>query len=429
LNLVNYAPDGSVNSSFEYTYNVLGLETGQTTLQGQWAYTYDADGELTRAVFASNEPSAIPNQNLQYSYDGDGNRMETAIDGVTTMYTTNNMDQYTQVGSTTYQYDGDGNMISASSNGVTTTYTYDELNQLTEITGPGLTANYSYDSLGNLVSQTVDGAATSYEADPTGLGNVVAAFGNDGAVIAHFTYGLGLTSQVSANGTSAFYDFDNIGSTVGITGTSGSYINQYSYLPFGQAMTISATLTNPFQFVGQSGAMEGTTGVDTMGARSYVPSIGRFSSVDPLNTGGGQLDLYAYVDNNPLQFIDPTGLEEADPPEGTYVRPRFSGNRNSIDNAQLMQHSADLVEWIQKQNEEDEGQYLRGIPPEDVPPEPPYIPTPQWGDPFEVSPDVVGPLPSPFHYPPPPAVPDPPPPAVPASPGFPDLVPWLPVDQ
>src|SRR5262249_20138003 len=79
LHLINFAPDGSVNSRFDYTYDDLGNRTTMTTLDGQWTYTYDAIGELTHAVFASSDPAAVPNQDLQYAYDPAGNLTETII--------------------------------------------------------------------------------------------------------------------------------------------------------------------------------------------------------------------------------------------------------------------------------------------------------------------------------------------------------------
>src|SRR5690349_17495048 len=65
--------------------------------------------------------------------------------------------------------------------------------------------------------------------------DVVGEYGGTGSVLAHYAYGLGLASRVGADGTPDFYDFDGTGSTAGLTGASGSYINAYSYLPFGEA--------------------------------------------------------------------------------------------------------------------------------------------------------------------------------------------------
>ena len=95
LHLINYAPGGTIDSRFDYTYNALGLETTEDTLDGTWTYTYDADGEIIHAVFASNNPASIPNQDLAYNYDAMGNRTSTVINGVTTTYLANNMNEYT----------------------------------------------------------------------------------------------------------------------------------------------------------------------------------------------------------------------------------------------------------------------------------------------------------------------------------------------
>ena len=108
--IVNHAPDGSINSRFDYTYDALGQRTGMTTRDGHWTYTYDLTGQLIHAVFASTNP-AIPDQDLSYEYDALGNRVRTIINGTTTNYTTNNLNQYTTVGDTTNRYDRDGNLI------------------------------------------------------------------------------------------------------------------------------------------------------------------------------------------------------------------------------------------------------------------------------------------------------------------------------
>ncbi len=139
-------------------------------------------------------------------------------------------------------------MISQSGPSGTTSYSFNDLDQLTSVSGPATTTAYSYDEFGDRTSQTVNGVTTSFEIDPGSGGATVASF--TGGVATHFTYGFTLVSQVNAGGVSAFYDFNVIGSTIGITGTAGSYVNQYSYLPFGQTTTIKAALANPFTFVG-----------------------------------------------------------------------------------------------------------------------------------------------------------------------------------
>jgi YD repeat-containing protein len=253
LHLVNNAPGGTVNSRFDYTYDALGRTTTMATLDGQWTYTYDAIGELTHAVFTSNNPSSVPNQDLQYVYDAAGNRVSTTTNGVTTHYVTNNLNEYTSIGGETLAYDKDGNLISQADSTGTSTFTYDALNRLVgETTSGGNTSTYQYDALGSLIAGTFNGQTTDYLVDPAGLGNVVAEYSSSGALIAHYVFGLGLTSRVDATNGQVFYDFDALGSTVGTSGGNGSYVNTYRYLPFGETSASEKVAT-----AGQAGRGRG----------------------------------------------------------------------------------------------------------------------------------------------------------------------------
>jgi RHS repeat-associated protein len=303
LDLVNYAPGGTVNSQFAYTYNGLGLETSEATLDGTWSYTYNVEGELSQAIFASTTPS-IPNQDLVYNYDAVGNRTSTVVNGVTTVYTPNNVTEYTSVGGTPYVYDADGNLLSDGTN----TYTYNALSELTSVSGPSGTTTYTYNALGQRVASTSNGQTTHYLIDPASGSNVIGTYSGTGTLIANYAYGLGLTSQDTASG-SAYYDFDGIGSTVGLSNAAGSYVNSYSYLPFGESLMSSQTVPNPFQFVGQLGVMTEAAGTDLMQARYFDSLTGRFLSADPLGLAGGQTNLFTYVMNSPTNYTDASGTK------------------------------------------------------------------------------------------------------------------------
>jgi RHS repeat-associated protein len=307
LSVINYAPAGAVNSSFVYTYNNLGLCMTETTSDGTWAYTYDATGQLTHAVFTPNssDPDRLTGQDLQYVYDAAGNRTTTVINGVTTTYTVNDRNEYTQVGATSYTYDANGNMISQTNSTGTTAYTYNVNNQLTGIAGPNGGSSFQYDPFGNPYTVTQNGQVTQYLLDVKG-GNVIGQFGDTGNVVAQYTYGLGVVSQLNSNNMPSYYDFDALGSTAGLTDASGSYVDSYGYLPFGASSAAKGTMSNPFQFVGEWGAITYGSGFDLMKRRVLDTSIGEFTSPDPL--GLGQPTLYGYVNNNPIQAIDPTGL-------------------------------------------------------------------------------------------------------------------------
>src|SRR5262249_34519734 len=148
LNIVHRASNNAINSRFDYTYDPLGRRIGMGTLDGQWTYTYDLTGQLIHAVFASTNPS-IPSQDLSYEYDAVGNRIHTISNGVTTGYTTNNLNQYTAVGSTNLRYDLDGNLIEETGPNGTRSYTYDARNRLVQVVTPQGTWTYEYDAFDN----------------------------------------------------------------------------------------------------------------------------------------------------------------------------------------------------------------------------------------------------------------------------------------
>ncbi|MCP4252560.1 MAG: RHS repeat-associated core domain-containing protein, partial [Candidatus Scalindua sp.] len=62
----------------------------------------------------------------------------------------------------------------------------------------------------------------------------------------------------------------------------------------------------PFGFAG--GLHDMDTGLVRFGARDYDTSIGRWTAKDPIDFAGGDVNLYGYVQNNPVNFIDPLGL-------------------------------------------------------------------------------------------------------------------------
>ncbi len=297
-NIVNYQANNTINSRFDYTYDSLGRRTSSTTLEGNTTYSYDATGQLTSVVLPNN-------RTISYEYDAAGNRISVIDSGKTTTYDPNNLNQYTNVGGAAYTYDADGNLIAKKQGSQNWTYNYDTENRLVGVVSPEGTWRYEYDALGNRIASIKDGQRKEYLLDPTGLGDVVAEYSS--GIVARYTHGLGLVSRVDGSNTSSFYDTDAIGSVVGLSGSSGNYLNSYSYLPFGEDLTKNETIANPFEYVGQYGVMDEGNGLDFMRARFYTPSEGRFMNPDPIGINGG-INLYQYSTNNPTSFIDPDGL-------------------------------------------------------------------------------------------------------------------------
>ncbi len=295
----NVAADGSVNSSYAYTYDLLGRRTTLTTLEGVTTYGYDGDSRLSSVTLPDGRV-------ITYSYDAAGNRVQVNDAGSVSAYTTNNLNEYTSAAGAINTFDTAGNLISSTGPSGTTTYTYDALGRLASLTNSGGTWSYEYDALGNRSASVHNGQRTEFLVDPSGLGNVVGTYDGNGALTAHYTYGLGLTSQVGAGNQTSYYDFDATGSTVGLSSTAGSYVDSYSYLPFGELRSATQGVANPFQFNGEVGVQADGSGLNFMRARYYDPSVGRFTQADPAGLAGGS-NLYAYAYNNPVSLADPTG--------------------------------------------------------------------------------------------------------------------------
>ncbi|MCX6693073.1 MAG: DUF6531 domain-containing protein, partial [Methanomicrobiales archaeon] len=301
--LVNYNTTGAVLSRFDYQYDAAGNPVSVDTLEGTYQYSYDALGQLVNVAY--------PGGNVtQYSYDAAGNRVSLTDGGTTTAYTTNVMNQYTQVGSATFTYDANGNLISKGEGGNTTTYEYNYANRLIRVTSPDGVYSYTYDALGNRAGVTYNGNLTRYSVDPLGIGDVVAEYNGSGALIARYTHGLGLLSKIGPSGSEYYYSFNPTGHTMGITDSTGKVVNQYQYTPFGEYRQKYETITNPFTYVGEYGVMDDGNGLLYMRLRHYSSNLGRFVSEDKLNFRDYVLHAYKYSQNNPISYIDPVGTSD-----------------------------------------------------------------------------------------------------------------------
>jgi RHS repeat-associated protein len=113
--------------------------------------------------------------------------------------------------------------------------------------------------------------------------------------------------MVTPAGATYCYHYNQIGSTVALTDMNQAVVNQYAHTPFGEIANQAETIAQPFTFVGQMGVMAEPNGFYYMRARYYDPEVRRFISEDPIGFDGGDLNLYAYVGNNPMMMVDPSG--------------------------------------------------------------------------------------------------------------------------
>ena len=278
------------------------------TIDGNWSYDYDGGGQLIYTAFTSRNV-AISNQELRYNYDEVGNRVSTVVNGGTTNYLANNLNQYKSIGGTALQYDADGNL---SFDGIRT-YAYDSRNHLVSVAGPEGVTDYEYDALGNRTATVFNGQRTEYLLDPTGFVSVVGELDGTGAVKSQYVHGYGLVELLRPTGEHFMYDFDALGSTSSLTDKSGVQLSRYSYLPFGETYSlVGKGIANPFQFAGRFGVTHEENGLDFMRARFFSERLGSFLSVDSIRLRSGDFNFYRYAGNSPTRLVDPLGLQVAD---------------------------------------------------------------------------------------------------------------------
>lgn len=103
---------------------------------------------------------------------------------------------------------------------------------------------------------------------------------------------------------------DVAGTPMMATDSNGLLTWKQTYRPYGDRLTEStASRGNHLWFTGKP--FDQATGLSYMGARYYDPALGRFMGVDPMQATETDLhsfNRYAYANNNPLRYVDPTGM-------------------------------------------------------------------------------------------------------------------------
>jgi len=121
--------------------------------------------------------------------------------------------------------------------------------------------------------------------------------------------GIGALTAMVQNSQVYYYLFDGRGNVASVVDESANRVARYVYDAFGELRSVTGSLEQPFRF--STKYYDGGTGLVDFGYRFYVADSGRWLTRDPLEFEGG-INLYAYVENNPLKYIDPYGLSKFD---------------------------------------------------------------------------------------------------------------------
>jgi RHS repeat-associated protein len=205
----------------------------------------------------------------------------------------------------TLTYDNNGNLQTITDPSGATTYTWNARNQLVGISGPGVNASFVYDGLGRREAKTINGNLTEFLYD--GLNAVQESSG--ATILANVLPGPEidkfLTRTDVQTGSMSTLLTDAAGNTVALADSSGVVQTENTYEPFGNTEVSGAVNTNPFQYTSRE---NDNTGLYYYRTRYYQPFGSRFLSEDSIMIAPPGENLYTYVFNNPIIFIDPLGL-------------------------------------------------------------------------------------------------------------------------
>ena len=279
-----------------------------------------------------------PNGEAKSFTDANAHTTGFAYDGFVRLKTTTYPDSSTE----SFAYDLNSNLLTKTTrSGGTIQYLYDALNRVLIKTPSGeLAVSYGYDETGlplsigdsrgaytfvgacpraglwpdpwdpegRFAQETVDaGTPTSFYYD--GLVPVsdytFALFGSGGQQIHRNVFAAGAPLYLLVSGVRTYAYQDALGSVVALANGSaspaGALAGSYGYDAFGQTPTPTGPV---FRYAGQR--FDPLTGLVYDNARFYSPALGRFLQPDPIGYAGGN-NLYADVENDPVNLTDPSG--------------------------------------------------------------------------------------------------------------------------
>ncbi len=308
----------SVNSVDIFSWAALRNKNGKITektevLAGDsniFKYTYDTLGRLT--TVKSDDETTIES----YAYDANGNRLSDLAEQ---SYSYDDQDRLLAIGGTTYSFNENGFLTSKISGSDTTTYNYSVRNELQSVILPSSTEiTYTYDPKGRRIAKSVDSVVTEKYLWG-GRTMLLAIYDDNDDLLVRYEYSNSRLpdSMTTAGGGQYYLHYDQVGSLKAVSNTTGIIVKEINYDSFGVVKSDSnPSFRSGLGFAG--GLLDTHTKLLYFAYRDYNPETGRWNTKDPLLFNGGDSNLYAYVQNDPVNFTDRLGLSPKK--EGSFSR-------------------------------------------------------------------------------------------------------------
>ena len=284
----------TVIAASTYTHDDAGNRLTKTTESYSESYDYDPTYRLDTVTrdFVLTE---------DYGYDAVGNRL-SSLNYPTWTY--NDRNELQSFNGTSYTYDLNGNRVGKTDPSGSWTYGWNWEGQLLSVFPPTGAVAFRYETLGRRVWKNA--GATNQRAYTYDGEDILRETNWVTGATLTFIHGPGIDEPLAAedqNGNFFYAHADGLGSVVKSTNANGQVITTKQYDAFGN-IQIGAS-DGRYAFTGREWDPE--TGLYYYRARYYDQVAGRFLSEDPIGFLGG-VNFYTYVMNNPVNFVDPSGL-------------------------------------------------------------------------------------------------------------------------
>jgi RHS repeat-associated protein len=290
-----------------YTRDALGrIVTRVETIQGTtttWEYGYDAAGRLETVTKDGLVAS-------QYAYDANGNRLVKQTPTVYETGTYDAQDRMLTYAGASYTYTANGETLTKTDATGTTSYQYDVFGNLLGVDLPsGTQVRYKVDGRNRRIERSVNGVVTQrwlWQGQRSPIAELNAA----NAVVSRFVYAtrVNVPDYMVRGGATYRILHDHLGSPRLVVNTStGAIAQRMDFDEWGIVTTDTNPGWQPFGFAG--GVLDSVNDTVRFGAREFAPDAGRWGSRDPSKFAGSPANLYRYVGNDGVNFIDPSGEE------------------------------------------------------------------------------------------------------------------------
>lgn len=282
-----------------------------------------------RGMEQGGAPQGGPQQPEFYQYDPAGNRQASHRHDD---YRHDPNNRLLSSDQDRYDYDANGNLISKVTAEGETSYRWDFANRLREVVMPdGTRVEFAYDPFGRrLEKRLVDPegveTTTRYVYDHE---DIVLETDANGHIGNRYLHGPGIDEPLALyQGREIYYyHTDGLGTITALSDQRARVVQSYQYDAFGNPAPGGGNrIKQPYRYTGREYDPE--IGLYFYRARYYDPDIGRFISQAPIGFAGGDVNLYGYVLNNPVNWIDPMGLFQ----DGINAAGDFAGHSDFFGN-------------------------------------------------------------------------------------------------